>query len=67
MSRNTDANRKLHKKKVDNKKRKIQEAELKRKNRLKEMRENTKAKLAAQQEEETKIYENSTYCRLAFR
>ncbi len=55
MSRNTEANRKLHKKKIDNKKRKIQEAELKRKNRLKEMRENTKAKLAAQQEEETKI------------
>lgn len=52
MSRNTDANRKLHKKKIDNKKRKIQEAELKRKNRLKEMRENTKAKLLAQQQEE---------------
>lgn len=52
MSRNTDANRKLHKKKIDNKKRKAQEAELKRKNRLKEMRENTKAKLLAQQQEE---------------
>jgi len=52
MSRNTDANRKLHKKKIDNKKKKAQEAELKRKNRLKEMRENTKAKLLAQQQEE---------------
>lgn len=52
MSRNTDANRKLYKKKIDNKKKKAQEAELKRKNRLKEMRENTKAKLLAQQQEE---------------
>lgn len=52
MSRNTDANRKLHKKKIDNKKRKIQEAELKRKNRLKEMRQNTLEKEAAKQENE---------------
>ena len=52
MSRNTDANRKLHKKKIDNKKRKIQEAELKRKNRLKEMRENRKEKLDEEQEKE---------------
>ncbi len=48
MSRNTEANRKLHKKKIDNKKRKIQEAELKRKNRLKEMRQNTAEKLTAE-------------------
>lgn len=52
MSRNTDANRKLHKKKIDNKKRKIQEAELKRKNRLKEMRENRKEKPDEKQENE---------------
>ena len=48
MSRNTEANRKIHKKKIDNKKRKIQEAELKRKNRFKEMRQNTAEKLAAE-------------------
>ncbi|WP_185146987.1 hypothetical protein [Chryseobacterium echinoideorum] len=42
MSRNTDANRKLHKKKIDNKKRKIQEAEQKRKSRLKKIREDFK-------------------------
>ena len=38
MSRNTDANRKAHKKKIDQKKRKTQEAEEKRKARLKEIR-----------------------------
>lgn len=53
MSRNTDANRKQHKKKIDNKKRKIQEAELKRKNRLKEMRQTTQEKLAAEAENNT--------------
>ncbi|WP_415325509.1 hypothetical protein [Chryseobacterium sp. MMS23-Vi53] len=53
MSRNTEANRKLHKKKIDNKKRKIQEAELKRKNRLKEMRQITNEKLAAKKENES--------------
>lgn len=52
MSRNTDSNRKLHKKKIDNKKRKIQEAELKRKTRLKEMRENRKEKSDEKQENE---------------
>ena len=55
MSRNTDANKKIHNKKVADKKRKIQEAEQKRKNRLKEMRENTKAKLAAEKENEEPI------------
>jgi len=55
MSRNTDANKKIHNKKIANKKRKIQEAELKRKNRLKEMRENTKTKLATEQEDESQI------------
>lgn len=53
MSRNTDANKKIYNKKIANKKRKIQEAELKRKNRLKEMRENTKAKSAPEQEDES--------------
>lgn len=38
MSRNTDANRKAHKKKIDQKKRKVHEAEEKRKARLKEIR-----------------------------
>ncbi|MGL6038081.1 MAG: hypothetical protein ACRC0E_04215 [Soonwooa sp.] len=38
MSRNTDANRKAHKKKIDRKKRKAQEADEKRKARLKEIR-----------------------------
>lgn len=46
MSRNTDANRKLHKKKIDNKKRKIQNAEAERKARLKQIREDFKAKEA---------------------
>lgn len=55
MSRNTDANKKIHNKKIANKKRKIQEAELKRKNRLKEMRENTKAKLTPEQEDESQV------------
>ncbi len=44
MSRNTDANRKLHKKKIDNKKRKIQNAEAERKARLKQIREDFKAR-----------------------
>ncbi|WBV59806.1 hypothetical protein PFY12_12230 [Chryseobacterium camelliae] len=44
MSRNTDANRKLHKKKIDNKKRKIQNAEAQRKARLKQIREDFKAR-----------------------
>ncbi|MCX8531979.1 hypothetical protein [Chryseobacterium luquanense] len=52
MSRNTDANKKIHNKKIADKKRKIQEAELKRKNRLKEMRQNAKDKLAAEPENE---------------
>ncbi|MCW3170435.1 hypothetical protein OMO38_18055 [Chryseobacterium sp. 09-1422] len=55
MSRNTDANKKTYNKIIANKKRKIQEAELKRKNRLKEMREITKAKLAAEKEQEDEI------------
>ncbi len=46
MSRNTDANRKLHKKKIDNKKRKIQNAEAERKTRLKQIREDFKAREA---------------------
>ncbi|MGV4415227.1 hypothetical protein [Chryseobacterium sp. T1] len=37
MSRKTDANRKEHKKKIDNKKRKLQDAEIERKKRLKEI------------------------------
>ncbi|WP_185113225.1 MULTISPECIES: hypothetical protein [unclassified Chryseobacterium] len=53
MSRNTDANKKTYNKIIANKKRKIQEAELKRKNRLKEMRENTKAKLSTEQKDES--------------
>jgi len=44
MSRNTDANRKSHKKKIDNKKRKIQNAEAERKARLKQIREDFKAR-----------------------
>ncbi|WP_209389243.1 hypothetical protein [Chryseobacterium sp. RR2-3-20] len=44
MSRNTDANRKLHKKKIDQKKRKTQNAEAERKARLKQIREDFKAK-----------------------
>jgi hypothetical protein len=44
MSRNTDANRKQHKKKIDNKKRKIQNAEAERKARLKQIREDFKAR-----------------------
>lgn len=46
MSRNTDANKKLHKKKIDNKKRKIQNAEAERKARLKQIREDFKAREA---------------------
>ena len=37
MSRNTDANKKAHKKKLDQKKRKVQEAEAERKARLKQI------------------------------
>ena len=44
MSRNTDANRKLQKKKIDQKKRKTQNAEAERKARLKQIREDFKAK-----------------------
>ncbi len=51
MSKNNDANRKKHKKKLDNKKRKIQEAEIERKSRLKQIREDFKAKEAQQNEE----------------
>lgn len=53
MSRNTDANKKIQNKKIADKKRKIQEAELKRKNRLKEMRKSTNEKLAAEKEKES--------------
>lgn len=44
MSKNNDANRKKHKKKLDNKKRKIQEAETERRARLKQIREDFKAR-----------------------
>lgn len=50
MSRNTDANRKTHKKKIDQKKRKEQEAEDKRKARLKEIRQSFKDKEASQED-----------------
>jgi len=53
MSRNTDTNKKIHNKKIADKKRKIQEAELKRRNRLKEMRRNTNEKLATEKEKES--------------
>lgn len=44
MSRNTDANKKIYTKKIDQKKRKIQEAEALRKKRLKEINQNINAK-----------------------
>ncbi|CAI8918135.1 MULTISPECIES: hypothetical protein [unclassified Chryseobacterium] len=44
MSKNNDANRKKNKKKIDQKKRKIQNAEAERKTRLKQIREDFKAK-----------------------
>ncbi len=44
MSKNNEANRKKHKKKIDQKKRKIQEAEAARKARLKQIREDFKTK-----------------------
>lgn len=45
MSRKTDANRKEHKKKIDNKKRKLQDAEIERKKRLKEINQQFNNKL----------------------
>ncbi|WPO90416.1 hypothetical protein [Chryseobacterium sp. HR92] len=44
MSKNNDANRKKNKKKIDQKKRKIQNAEAERKTRLKQILEDFKAK-----------------------
>ncbi len=44
MSKNNEANRKNHKKKIDQKKRKLQNAEIERKSRLKQIREEFKAK-----------------------
>lgn len=44
MSKNNEANRKNHKKKIDQKKRKLQNAEIERKARLKQIREDFKAK-----------------------
>jgi len=46
MSKNNEENRKKHKKKIDQKKRKIQNAEIERKARLKQIRENFKAREA---------------------
>ena len=46
MSRNTDNNRKEHKKKIDNKKRKLQDAEIERKKRLKEINQQFNNKLS---------------------
>ncbi|WP_300675689.1 hypothetical protein [Soonwooa sp.] len=51
MSRNTDSNRKAHKKKIDQKKRKAQEAEEKRKLRLKEIRQSFNDKLNQQEDD----------------
>ncbi|WP_312323828.1 hypothetical protein [Soonwooa sp.] len=53
MSRNTDANRKAHKKKIDQKKRKTQESEEKRKARLKEIRASFIEKENQQQDSES--------------
>ena len=53
MSRNTDANRKAYKNKIDQKKRKALEAEEKRKARLKEIRENFKANENKQEDNES--------------
>lgn len=52
MSKNNDANRKKHKKKLDQKKRKIQNAETERKARLKEIRESFKSKEEEQHKNE---------------
>ncbi|AZA79246.1 hypothetical protein EG347_17940 [Chryseobacterium sp. G0186] len=46
MSKNNDANRKKNKKKIDQKKRKIQNAEAERKARLKQIREDFNAREA---------------------
>jgi len=46
MSKNNEENRKKHKKKIDQKKRKIQNAEIERKARLKQIREDFKAREA---------------------
>ncbi|CAH0268349.1 hypothetical protein MP478_21355 [Chryseobacterium sp. WG14] len=46
MSKNNEANRKKNKKKIDQKKRKIQSAEAERKARLKQIREDFQAKEA---------------------
>lgn len=46
MSKNNDENRKKNKKKIDQKKRKMQNAEAERKARLKQIREDFKAKEA---------------------
>ncbi|SFN85704.1 MULTISPECIES: hypothetical protein [Chryseobacterium] len=46
MSKNNEANRQKHKKKIDQKKRKIQNAEVERKARLKQIREDFKAREA---------------------
>ncbi|WP_167031520.1 hypothetical protein [Chryseobacterium sp. Tr-659] len=50
MSKNNEANRKKNKKKIDQKKRKIQNAEAERKLRLKKIREDFKAKEAEQKQ-----------------
>ena len=44
MGKNNEENRKKHKKKIDQKKRKIQNAEIERKARLKQIREDFKAR-----------------------
>ena len=53
MSKNNDANRKKHKKKLDQQKRKVQNAEAERKARLKQIREDFKNKEQASQEHNT--------------
>lgn len=49
MSKNNEENRKKHKKKIDQKKRKIQNAEIERKARLKQIREDFKTREADNQ------------------
>ncbi|MFV0140183.1 hypothetical protein NZD85_13855 [Empedobacter stercoris] len=51
MSRNTDANKKAHKKKLDQKKRKVQDAEAERKARLKEINQQFNDKTKPEKEE----------------
>ncbi|MFV0180156.1 hypothetical protein OBK28_11310 [Empedobacter falsenii] len=51
MSRNTDANKKAHKKKLDQKKRKVQDAEAERKARLKEINQQFNDKTKPENEE----------------